>query len=193
LAEIAEEGRALHAEREASVDACCPASSRVGRLSRLLYFGGTALVIVADQLTKGWVVVNLPEYQSINLFGWLAPILSLTSVRNTGVAFGLFPQLGPLFTVLSLAVVAAILYFRRTIPATELWIHGALGLVSGGAVGNVIDRLARGYVVDFLDVNFWPLHNWPIFNLADSAIVVGVGILLLDSILVELRTKRVDE
>jgi signal peptidase II len=162
-------------------------------LSLLLYFGGGGVVIVADQLNKLWVMANLPEYQSYHLFDWLAPILSFTSVRNTGVAFGLFPGLGSLFTVLSVLVVVAILYFRRTIPVTDLLIHAALGLVSGGALGNIIDRIARGYVVDFLDVNFWPFHNWPVFNLADSAIVVGVGLLLLDSILADWRARHADD
>lgn len=192
MAEIADEGRARH------VDQGLPAASHalvrpgVMRLSRWLYYGGVAGVLLVDQLTKAWVSLNLPEYHSIELFDWLAPILSITSVRNTGVAFGLFPQLGSVFGVLSVLVVVAILYFRRTVPPTDLWIHGALGLVSGGAMGNILDRLLRGYVVDFLDVNLWPFHNWPVFNLADSAIVVGVGLLLLDSILADWRAKRAD-
>jgi signal peptidase II len=193
LAEIADEGRALHVDEASPVISRSLVRPSVVRLSRWLYYGGVAGVILADQLTKFWVTLNLPEYSSIELFDWLAPVFSITSVRNTGVAFGLFPQLGSVFGVLSLLVVVAILYFRHTVPSTDLWIHGALGLVTGGAVGNIIDRLLRGYVVDFLDVNFWPFHNWPVFNLADSAIVVGVGLLLLDSILADWRAKRADE
>lgn len=154
-------------------------------LSHVL-FGGLLLgVVVADQLTKAWVVANLPVHRPVDVFPWLAPILSFTSVQNTGVAFGLFPALGDLFTLLSVIVVIGILIFRRTLPSVHVWVHGALGLVVGGALGNVIDRLLRGYVVDFLDVNFWPLETWPVFNLADSAIVVGVAILLIDSLLAE--------
>jgi signal peptidase II len=193
LAEIAEEERPLYVEHRAAVDSRSLTHSRAVQWSRLLFYGGAAVVIIADQLTKTWVTQNLAEYQSIELFDWLAPILSLTAVRNTGVAFGLFPQMGSLFGLLSLVVVAAILYFRRTIPAADLRIHGALGLVSGGAVGNILDRILKGHVVDFLDVNMWPFHNWPVFNLADSAIVVGVGLLLLDTVLADWRAKRGDE
>ncbi len=189
MAEIAKEGCALKSEPRPSV-----LTGRSAALyGRLLYYGAGAIVLVADQLSKAWVSRNLVLYESIDLFDWLAPVFSLTSVRNTGVAFGLFPQLGPVFGILSLLVVGAILHFRRTVPATDYWIHGALGLVTGGALGNIIDRIARGYVIDFLDVNFWPFYNWPVFNLADSAIVLGVGLLLLDTVLAEWRAKRADE
>ncbi|MGC9348929.1 MAG: signal peptidase II [Anaerolineae bacterium] len=155
------------------------------RLSQLLFYGGAVIVLILDQLTKAWVVANLPLYRPVDLFPWLAPVLSFTSVENTGVAFGLFPGLGLLFTVLSLVVVAGIFIFFRTLPASDLWVHMSLGLVTGGALGNVLDRFLRGYVVDFIDVNFWPFATWPVFNLADSAIVVGVFILLIDSYFAE--------
>lgn len=156
----------------------------VGYLSHLLFYGAALLVLLADQLTKAWVVANLPLYQPTDLVAWLAPVFSLTSIRNTGVAFGLFQGLGNLFAVFSVLVLIGIFVFRRTIEAEDVWTHLSLGLVVGGAVGNnIIDRLLRGYVVDFLDVNFWPLQNWPVFNLADSAIVIGVGVLLVDSLL----------
>ncbi|MGC9521298.1 MAG: signal peptidase II [Anaerolineae bacterium] len=161
-------------------------------LSHILFGGLFLAVILVDQLTKAWVVANLPVHRPVDVFPWLAPILSFTSVQNTGVAFGLFPALGDVFTFLSLAVVIGILLFRRALPSAYLWVHGALGLVVGGALGNVVDRLIRGYVVDFLDVNFWPFESWPVFNLADSAIVVGVAILLLDSLLGEPDMVAVD-
>ncbi len=150
--------------------------------SRLLLLGGAALVLLADQLSKQWVVHTLPEYTTVDVIPWLKPILSFTYVHNTGVAFGLFPQLGGVFTLLSAAVIVALLIFYRTIPVDELWIHLALGLMTGGALGNLLDRLLRGSVVDFLDFNFWPLQSWPIFNVADSAVVVGTTILVLDSL-----------
>jgi signal peptidase II len=155
------------------------------RLSHGLFLGGMVFCLVIDQVSKAWVVANLPPYRPTNVIPWLAPILSFTFVENTGVAFGLFPSLGPLFMWLSMLVVAGILAFRRSIPASDVWVHLSLGLVTGGAIGNVIDRVARGYVVDFLDVNFWPLATWPVFNLADSAIVVGVAVLMVDSLLAE--------
>jgi signal peptidase II len=154
----------------------------VGYLSHILFYGAIVGVLLADQLTKVWVVASLPPYQPTDIFPWLAPILSFTSIRNTGVAFGLFQGLGKFFSLFSILVLIGIFVFRRTMSADELWVHLALGMVVGGALGNnIVDRLLRGYVVDFLDVNFWPLQSWPVFNLADSAIVVGVGLLLVDS------------
>jgi signal peptidase II len=160
-------------------------SSGSDYLSHALFLGVLAGSLLIDQVSKAWVVANLDLYRPTDVIPALAPILSFTLVENTGVAFGLFPSLGSLFTWLALVVVAGILIFRHSIPASDLWVHLSLGLVTGGAVGNVVDRLARGYVVDFIDVNFWPLATWPVFNLADSAIVVGVVVLMVDSLLVE--------
>lgn len=149
--------------------------------NRLLLLGGAVTVLVVDQLSKSWVVQTLPLYVPTDLFPWLKPIMSLTHVTNTGVAFGLFPQLGDFFTILSMLVIVLILLFQNSLSEAYFWVHLALGLVAGGALGNVIDRIVRGAVVDFFDVNFWPLREWPVFNVADSAVVVGVTILLLDS------------
>lgn len=179
---------------DASIEQQVPLnSSRLVLISHMLYFGGVGLVMVVDQLTKFWVANNLPVYQPVDLVEWLAPILSFTSVRNTGVAFGLFQGLGIPFSLLSLVIVVAVVFFRLKVPASEFLLHGALGLVTGGALGNIVDRVMRGYVVDFLDVNFWPLHNWPVFNLADAAIVVGAGLLLLDSFVADWHAGHSDE
>jgi len=160
--------------------------------NRLLVWGGAAFVVALDQLSKAWIVRYLPAYTPVDWIPQLAPLFSFTFVRNTGVAFGLFPQLGNLFTILSAFVIAGILLFQHVIAGNDLWLHGALGLVTGGALGNLIDRLVRGYVVDFIDVNFWPLREWPVFNIADSAIVVGVAILLLDAFLLSERKAVID-
>ena len=167
--------------------AMCRTRSRLGSdlLSRLLFFGAILGCLTLDQLTKWWVVGNLPPYSSVDVLSWLSPVLSFTFVENTGVVFGLFPGLGNLFTLLSSLVVVGILAFRRTLPSSELWVHASLGLVTGGAVGNFVDRVLRGFVVDFFDVNLWPFREWPVFNIADAAIVVGVMILLVDSFLAE--------
>ena len=150
---------------------------------RLLFFGGAAFVVALDQLSKAWVVRHLSAYTPVDWIPQLASLFSFTFVKNTGVAFGLFPQLGGLFTILSAIVIMGILVFHNVIAETDLWVYGGLGLVTGGALGNLVDRLARGYVVDFIDVNFWPLAQWPVFNIADSAVVVGVAVLLLDAFL----------
>ncbi len=167
-------------------------AAHAGWLSHLLYFCGVGGILILDQLSKAWVVATLPAYRPVEFFEWLAPIFSFTYVQNTGVAFGLFPGLGDLFALLSMLVVLAILAFRRTLPSADLWIHGALAMVTGGALGNVMDRVLRGYVVDFIDVNVWPLHTWPVFNVADAAIVVGVIVLLLDSFMIEQEVVRSD-
>jgi signal peptidase II len=156
---------------------------KVAVRGRLLLWGGAAFVVALDQLSKSWVVQHLPAYAPVDWIPQLTSVFSLTFVKNTGVAFGLFPQLGGLFTILSTIVIVGILIFHRVIAGTDLWVYGGLGFVTGGAFGNLLDRLTRHYVVDFIDVNFWPLREWPVFNLADSAIVIGVAVLLLDAFL----------
>lgn len=150
---------------------------------RLLLWGGAAAILAVDQLVKAWVVATLPFGVPVAYFAWLKPVLSFTYITNTGVAFGLFPQLGDFFTILALVVVAAMVFFQRSIPPDDWLLHIALGFQVGGALGNLADRLFRGSVVDFLDFNFWPLQNWAVFNLADAAIVSGVSLLVLISLL----------
>ena len=138
---------------------------------RNVVFFITALVIVtADQLSKLWIRTNLAVGQSIPEVGFLR----LTHVTNTGSAFGLFQgQTFPLTIVAVVSVVALILYavlFYRRFPFLDNWLAWVgLSLILGGTVGNLIDRLRLGYVTDFIDFGFWPA-----FNLADSAVVVGV-------------------
>jgi signal peptidase II len=142
----------------------------------LILFGVAALTLVADRVTKTIVVNNLALYET-----WEPPIVGglvrITYTTNTGAAFGLFPDQGILFVVIAIVVIAAIIVYYRQLPAGYGLARIALGLQLAGALGNLIDRLRQGYVVDFVDLNFWPLKDWPVFNLADSAIVVGVGLL----------------
>ncbi|MCD4738805.1 MAG: signal peptidase II [Anaerolineae bacterium] len=144
-----------------------------------LIWCGAVFVLIADQLSKHWILQNLTEYKTVDFIPWLTPVLSLTRLSNTGVAFGLFPQFGGLFTILSSIIILIIIWFYRTLEVQSWPIQLAFGMQIGGALGNLIDRLLRGSVVDFIDLNFWPVQKFAIFNLADSAIVVGVGILLL--------------
>ena len=160
--------------------------AKPGRMTGLFY-GSVMAVVVLDQITKALVAANLPLMEPVDLISWMAPVFSFTFVHNTGIAFGLFPGRGHLFLVFSIVVALGAVIFRTKVVGSEWWSHLALGLVVGGALGNIIDRLLRGYVVDFLDVNFWPFRTWPVFNLADASVVVGVGLLLLDSILLEPR------
>lgn len=130
------------------------------------------LVLGADQISKYWVLSNLSPGQSWNPIASLTPWVSVTHVTNTGAAFGLFPDLGSLFVVIAVIVVAAIIFYYRRLPAGQWWLKVSLGLQLGGALGNLLDRLRLGYVVDFIDFKIWP-----VFNLADSSIVIGVVVL----------------
>ncbi len=130
-------------------------------------------VIVADQVTKALVVANLVLYESWAPVDSLRHLFTVTRVHNTGAAFGLFPDGGAFFALVAVIVVGIVIYFYRTMPDEMPLIGIALGLQLGGAMGNLIDRLRQGYVVDFLDFKFWP-----VFNIADSGIVVGTLSLL---------------
>ena len=132
-------------------------------------------MLAADQLTKALVASRFLPGESVPL---IPKVLQLTYVQNTGAAFGLFKGQQLVFVAVSVAVVAWILWeFRRQqgmASRLNLW---AAGLVLGGAVGNLIDRLRLGYVVDFIDVRVWP-----VFNIGDSAITIGVTLLIWQSL-----------
>ncbi len=135
-----------------------------------MVFSLTALLVVAaDQFTKIWIRSNLAVGQSIPERGFF----QITHIHNTGAAFGLFPgQSFPLTIVASAGIVLLLVYalfIRRRFPFLDkmpCWI--ALGLILGGTIGNLIDRLRFGYVSDFISVGIWPT-----FNIADSGVTVG--------------------
>lgn len=139
-----------------------------------------ALVLLVDQVSKHLVATRLAEGQSWNIVPWLAPVFRITHVTNTGAAFGLFPGWGGFFIIVAAVVIVAIILYHRHLPDGQLLVRVALGLQLGGAIGNnLVDRLRQGFVVDFIDLSFWPLHKWPLFNLADASIVTGVTLLAL--------------
>jgi signal peptidase II len=131
------------------------------------------LTVSVDQETKALVDSKLSHGRAIELLGGL---IRLDYARNTGAAFSLLQSGGWLFAVIAALVCAGILFYLRSVPGASLVTVAALGLILGGAIGNLVDRLRHGYVVDFIDLKWWP-----VFNLADSAIVVGVLILILRS------------
>ena len=128
-----------------------------------------AFVVALDQISKLWVRSHLELYETIPLVG----CLSLTSVRNTGSAFGLFANQAFLLILVAIVGLVTILLFYRYLSKSNILGVSALGFIFGGAVGNLIDRLRFGYVIDFVDVRLWRDFHWPAFNVADSAITVG--------------------
>ncbi len=135
------------------------------------------LVFVADHISKYWIVnvVRLPERGGIDVL----PFFRLTFVGNQGVSMGLFQAGTPaarwfLVAVTAAIAVAVVVWMRRE---SNRWDIAALGLVLGGALGNIVDRIRLGYVVDFLHF-FWHDHSFWVFNVADAAISVGVLMLL---------------
>ena len=137
------------------------------------------IVLTADQITKHLVATQLAEGQSWDLAPWLAPVFSITHVTNTGVAFGMLQGLGSLFAIAHVVAAVAIILYSRRLPAGQWALRLALGFALGGSIGNLIDRVLQGYVVDFIDVNFWPLQDFPVWNIADNSIVVGVALMLV--------------
>jgi signal peptidase II len=131
------------------------------------------IVLVADQVSKAWVTENIPINTTLDVIAPLREIFVLTHITNSGAAFGLFPQLSIVFTFVALAVSVAIVFYYRSIPAGQWLVRVSLGLQLGGAIGNLIDRLRFGSVIDLFYVRFWP-----VFNVADSAIVCGVALLM---------------
>ncbi len=133
------------------------------------------LVTWSDQWTKVWVRNDFA-------FGESRPVIegffNFTYVRNTGAAWGMFGDHTHILTGLSIIILLAMVLFRRTFMG-DTWPHRlALGLLSGGIIGNLMDRMRQGWVTDFLDFHVGTWH-WPCFNIADAAICVGVGIYLL--------------
>jgi signal peptidase II len=154
---------------------------------RLLWF--SALVIVLDQATKLWIVAVFDEWEVLVVW----PVFNLTLVYNTGAAFSLLADAGGwqrafFIAVATLVTLIMAVWLSRLRPDERLTGWG-LALVIGGAIGNLIDRVRIGKVIDFLQWH-WQEWYWPSFNLADSAITVGVALLLIDGLFVAGRRHR---
>jgi signal peptidase II len=152
-----------------------------GKWARAL--GVAGVVVALDQLTKAIVAARMTLHDSISV---VDGCFALTYVRNTGAAFGifagrLFAFRVPFFLAISAFAVALLLWFLRGVPAERRWVVTACGAVVGGALGNMIDRIAFGEVIDFLDLYVGAYH-WPAFNVADMAITLGVLALCLDAL-----------
>jgi len=138
------------------------------------------LAVILDQASKLVIAGSMRLYESIEIM----PFFKLTYVHNTGAAFSFLSEAGGwqrwFFAGLALAISAGIAVWLTRLQKHETLLAVALALVLGGAVGNLIDRLAYGYVIDFLDVYYESWH-WPAFNIADSAITLGVMLMLAES------------
>ena len=148
-------------------------------MKKVLIFFVSALVVVLDQLTKYWALVYLTPYDAKPIF----PMLSWTLAFNSGSAFSFLAESGRwhawFFMTFSALVSFVLLVWIVRLNTARLFKQAfALALILGGAVGNLIDRVRIGYVVDFIDV-FYKTYHWPVFNLADSAICVGAVLLAM--------------
>jgi len=142
----------------------------LSRWRYLIFFLVALFVIVADQLSKAWIMSSLPEGHSMLRLGFFR----ITHIHNTGAAFGLFPDQSLVLAIFALIAGAVILFFVVYGYRYYSWLGSTattltFGLVLGGTVGNLADRFRFGYVIDFIDFGYWPA-----FNIADSAVTVGV-------------------
>jgi signal peptidase II len=158
------------------------------QVRKTLGFAIPAVVsLVADQATKQWARAALGPEGSGKMRAVIGKALTFHYAENPGIAFSMFRDLrGGRFVLAGLAVVALVMvlrYLKGTDPSQRR-LHVALGLIAGGAVGNLVDRLIYARVVDFIlvDLDVWPLDPWPVFNVADIVLVVGVGLIALDVI-----------
>ena len=146
----------------------------------LKWLGLSLLAVILDQLSKLLVSHIMQIYQYINIM----PFVNLTYVHNTGAAFSFLSEAGGwqrwFFAALAIIISIVIAVWLSRLKSHETLLAVSLSLVLGGAIGNLIDRLAYGYVIDFLDV-YVPSWHWPAFNVADSAITLGVVLMLLES------------
>ncbi|MSO83059.1 MAG: signal peptidase II [Acidobacteria bacterium] len=158
------------------------------RLQLELWISG--LIVALDQATKALVRSRFELHDSV---GVISGVFNLTRVHNYGAAFGLMNAVDVPFKTTLLSIVAALalsalMRYAATLPAEQRLARVGLGLIVGGAAGNLIDRLGAGYVVDFVDLYWRGWHFWA-FNAADAAITIGVTCMILD--LLDIRTHRV--
>ncbi len=138
-------------------------------------------VVLLDQLTKAMVRVSVPLYGSIQV---VPGLLNLTNVRNTGAAFGIlnavdFPFKATLIAFIATAALLGVAVYAASLAPHQRAARVGLSLILGGAAGNLLDRVVHGSVIDFVDVYWQHYHFWA-FNVADSAITIGVAVLILD-------------
>lgn len=145
----------------------------------------SAAIIVIDQATKLWITNNLALGETYCIIDGICEQVRFLHWYNTGIAFGLFQGNSALFSVTSIAIVVIIVVFYNQIPKQEWLLRLALAFEVGGALGNFIDRVTLGHVTDFVAVG-----KFPIFNVADASINIGVALMLLSILLEEIKDRR---
>lgn len=153
-----------------------------------------ALVIIGDQASKLWILNNFVLYETVPV---LPGFFNLTYLTNTGAAFGLLAGQPALwrhvfFVTVALVAVGVIVVLYKRLRKESVFYEISLGLIAGGALGNLIDRVRLGSVVDFLDF-YVKNHHWPAFNVADSAITVGVSIFLVFSFFFDQNNEQAEK
>ncbi len=160
----------------------------LGRVWPVLLTAG--IVIALDQWTKIWVRDTIPKFTYIVPIRALGEYFVFEHVDNYGAAFGILQGRGNIFIVIAFVVATAILYYASTLPSDKRLLRVLLGLQLGGALGNVIDRIYQGFVTDFVKMGIPGVYYWPNWNIADSAIVVGVIGLAIYIMVEDVRLQR---
>ena len=143
-----------------------------------------AIIVAIDQYTKWLVIKNIPYGGFWSPWDWLTPFARIVHWSNTGVAFGMLQGMNPVFILLAFVVSGMIIYYYQKLEPVDKLLKLALMLELGGAVGNLVDRIKYGHVIDFVSVG-----NFPVWNVADGCITVGVVILLIGVWIQEKREK----
>ena len=153
--------------------------------SYILLFGLAAVIISLDQWTKYLVRSQIQFGDSWMPWDWLAPYARIVYWHNSGAAFGFGENLSTVFTILAIVVGCAIIIYYPQIPIKDWPLRVALAMQFGGAMGNLIDRLTIGFVTDFISVG-----NFPVFNVADSSVSVGVAVLIIGMWIEDRKQKK---
>lgn len=146
-----------------------------GRADGMILLLVAAVIVVADQATKALVVANLEVGERVQVIG---DLLQIWHAQNRGAAFSLFQGGTLLFMAVTVIALGMVVYFHRSFRGRATWLHVVLGVVLGGTTGNFIDRLRLGYVTDFVSFGIGDLR-FPAFNVADSSITLGIGVLVI--------------
>ncbi len=146
-----------------------------------------AAIFIADQATKALVAGGIVLNDHVNVVG---DLVRLWHIRNKGAAFGFFQGGILLFLVVTVVAIGMIVYFHRTFRGRSPWLQVLLGVILGGTAGNLVDRLRFGYVTDFLSIGVGDVR-WPAFNVADSSVVVGIGLLVIYLFLTDRRRQEI--